>query len=95
MSHPYRDGEGLLQAGAHHAVRDLDGLGTIELKHLVAVVSIVSRQPDRPVDGAAGCREELHCAGAGSWWHNNKEKRNKEDRMNSGLNSDFTVDDRF
>lgn len=73
MSHPYRDGEGLLQAGAHHTVRDLDGLGTIELKHLVTVMSVVSGQPDRPVGGAAGCREELHCARAGPYKNNNKQ----------------------
>lgn len=66
MSHPYRDGEGLLHAGAHHAIRDLDGLGTIELKHLVTVMPIIGGQPYCPVGGAAGCRKELHGAGAGS-----------------------------
>lgn len=66
MSHPHRDGEGLLQAGAHHAIRNLDGLGAIELKHLVAVMSIVSGQSHCPVGGAAGCRQELHGARASS-----------------------------
>lgn len=66
MSHPHRDGEGLLQAGAHHAIRHLDGLGTIELKDLVAVMPVISGKSYRPVGRAAGCRKELHCAGAGS-----------------------------
>lgn len=66
MPHPHRDGEGLLQAGAHHAIRDLNGLGAIELKHLVAVVPIIGGQPYRPVGRAAGGRKELHSAGAGS-----------------------------
>jgi len=66
MSHPHREGEGLLQAGAHQAIRDLDGLGAIELKHLVAVVPVIGGQTYRPVCGAAGCRQKLHGAGAGS-----------------------------
>lgn len=41
MSHPYRDGEGLFQAGAHHAIWNLYGLGAIELKHLVAVMPVI------------------------------------------------------
>lgn len=62
VSHPHRDGEGLLQGGAHHAVRNLDGLGTVELKDLVAVVPVVCGQPDGPVGRAAGCRQKLHSA---------------------------------
>lgn len=66
VSHPHRDGEGLLQVGAHHAIRNLDGLGAVELKHLVAVVPVIGGQPYRPVGGAAGCRQKLHGARAGS-----------------------------
>lgn len=66
VSHPHRDGEGLLQAGAHHTVRHLNGLGAIELKDLVAVVSVVGGKPYGPVGRAAGSRKELHGAGAGS-----------------------------
>lgn len=67
VPHPHRDGEGLLQAGAHHAVGDLDGLGAVELEHLVAVVAVVRGQPDGPVGGAAGGRQQLHGAGARSY----------------------------
>lgn len=66
MSHPHRDGEGLFQAGAHHAIRNLDGLGAIEFKHLVAVVPIVGGQSDRPVGRITGCRQKLNGAGAGT-----------------------------
>lgn len=66
MSHPHRDGERLLQAGAHHAIGNLDGLGAVELKHLVTVVAVVGGQPYRPVGGAAGCRQKLHGTRAGS-----------------------------
>lgn len=66
MSHPHRNGEGVLEAGAHHAVRNLDGLGAIKLKHLIAVVPVISGQPYGPVGRAAGSRKELHSARAGS-----------------------------
>lgn len=62
MSHPHRDGKGLLQAGAHHAVRNLDSLGTVELKDLVTVMSIVCGQSNSPVGRAAGCRQKLYSA---------------------------------
>ncbi len=75
MSHPHGDGEGLLQAGAHHAVRNLDGLGAIELKHLVAVVPVVSGQPYRPVGRAAWCRQKLYSAGAGSLKKQSKSRK--------------------
>lgn len=65
VSHPHRDGERLLQVGADYAVGDLDGLGAVELKHLVAVVAVVGGQSDRPVGGAAGRGQKLHGAGAG------------------------------
>lgn len=67
VSHPHGDGERLLQVGADYAVGDLDGLGAVELEHLVAVVAVVSGQSDRPVGGAAGRRQKLHGAGAGPW----------------------------
>lgn len=62
MPHPHRDGKGLLQVGAHHAVRNLDSLGTVELKDLVTVVSIVRGQSDGPVGRAAGRGQELYSA---------------------------------
>lgn len=62
VSHPHRDGEGLPQVGAHHAVRNLDRLGTVELKDLVTVVSVVCGQPDGPVGRAAGRGQKLHSA---------------------------------
>lgn len=65
MSHPHRDGKRVLQVGAHRAIRNLDGLGAIELKHLVTVMPVVSRQSNCPVGGAAGRRQKLHGAGAG------------------------------
>ncbi len=67
VSHPNWDGEGLFQGGAHHALRDLDGLCAVELKHLVAVVPVVSGQANGPVDGVAGSRQQLHSASAGTW----------------------------
>lgn len=67
VSHPHRDGEGLLQVGADGAVGDLDGLCAIELKDLVAVVAVVGGKADSPVGGAAGRRQELHGAGARSF----------------------------
>lgn len=66
VSHPHRDGERLLQGGAHRAIRNLDGLGAIELKHLVAVMAVVGRKSDSPVGGAAGCWQKLHGARARS-----------------------------
>lgn len=60
VSHPHGDGEWLLQVGAHYTIRNLDGLGAIELKHLVAVVAIVGGQSYCPVGGAAGRWKELH-----------------------------------
>lgn len=62
MPHPHRDGEGLLQGGAHHAVGNLDSLGTVELKDLVAVVSVVCGQSHGPVGRAAGRGQKLHSA---------------------------------
>lgn len=67
MSHPHRDGEGLLQAGGHHAIRHLDGLGTVELKDLVAVMSVICGKSYCPVGRAAWCRKKLHCTRTGSW----------------------------
>lgn len=67
VSHPHRDGERLLQVGADDAIGNLDGLGAVELKHLVAVVAVVGGQTDCPVGGAAGRRQKLHGAGAGPW----------------------------
>lgn len=67
MSHPHWDGEGLLQGGAHHTLRDLDGLSAVELKHLVAVVPVVSGQAYGPVGRGAGSRKQLHSASAGTW----------------------------
>lgn len=66
VSHPHRDGKGLLQVGPHHALRNLDSLRTIELKDLVTVVSVVCGQSDGPVGGAAGCRQKLYSARTGS-----------------------------
>lgn len=66
VSHPHRNGEGVLQAGAHHTIRNLDGLGAIKFKHLIAVVAVICWQPYGPVSRAAGSRKELHSAGAGS-----------------------------
>lgn len=62
VSHPHRDGKGLLQVGAHHAIRNLDSLGTVELKDLVTVMSIVCGKSDSPVGRAAGCRQKLYSA---------------------------------
>lgn len=67
VSHPHRDGEGILQVGADGAFGDFDGLRAVELKHLVAVVAVVGGQADGPVGGAAGCRQEFHGAGARSY----------------------------
>lgn len=67
VSHPHRDGEGILQVGADGAVGDLDGLCAVELKHLVAVVAVVGGEADGPVGGAAGRRQELHGARARSY----------------------------
>lgn len=66
VSHPHRDGKGLLQVGVHHALRNLDSLGTVELKDLVTVVSVVCGQSDSPVGRAAGRRQKLYSARTGS-----------------------------
>lgn len=62
VPHPHGDGKGLLQVGAHHAVRNLDRLGTVELKDLVTVMPIVCGQSHSPVGRAAGCRQKLYSA---------------------------------
>lgn len=67
MSHPHRDGEGLLQTGAHQTLGDLRGLGAVELKHLVAVVPVVSGQANGPIGRVAGSGQQLHSASAGTF----------------------------
>lgn len=72
VSHPHGNGEGLFKVGAHQAVGYLDGLRPVEFKHLVAVMSVICGQSNRPVGRAARSRKELHGARAGSY--NTKEK---------------------
>lgn len=66
VSHPHWDGEGFLQACAHHTIRNLHSLSAIELKHLVAVMAVVSGKAWGPVGGTAGRRQQLHSVGTGT-----------------------------
>lgn len=86
VSHPHRDRKGFLQVGANHAVRDLDSLGTIELKDLVAVVSVVRGQPDSPVGRGAGRRQKLHSARTGSFI-----KSGQSQTINGGMEVNWTI----
>lgn len=102
MSHPHRNGERLLQVGAHHAIRNLNSLGAIELKHLVTVMPIVSGQSNCPVDRAAGCRQKFHSAWGGTWKYRTRQRQQNLSKRNLYSNnvlqskniSSWTITDR-